>query len=338
MISPEIYIKRALKAKRVDRVESIQTLWSGYGEIVRYQVHDSGVIKEPNPHSVILKSIRLDKVNEHPRGWQSQHSHERKLRSYDIEANWYENWANQCSVSERVAQCHSVWRSEEAIYILMEDLDASHYSIRKSRLEVIDCFAVLEWLANFHARFLGVEENGTSFDLWPRGTYWYLSTRPDEWQAMAESPLKAYASKIDLAIENASYKTLVHGDAKVANFCFSADLRQVSAVDFQYVGRGIGVQDVAYFLGSCLNEATLPGNLSYLLEHYFSELSRCLMARGESPDFTEKVVTEWDALFCVAWADFHRFILGWSPEHAKNTAFSREMATKGIECILRGDR
>ncbi|TDP01220.1 phosphotransferase [Marinomonas balearica] len=337
MISPEIYIKRALKAKYVDRIESIQTLWSGYGEIVRYRVHESGVIGEPDPHYVILKSIRLDKVNEHPRGWQSHHAHERKLRSYDMEANWYENWSSRCSKSERVAQCYGVWRSDDAIYILMEDLDASHYSVRKVKLAVHECLAVLDWLANFHARFLGIENRTDSFDLWQRGTYWHLSTRPDEWHAMTDSLLKEHANRIDSAMEGATYKTLLHGDAKVANFCFSADLNQVAAVDFQYVGVGIGVQDVAYFLGSCLSEENLSENLSFLLEHYFGELSRCLVARGESPDSAEKVVMEWDALFVVAWADFHRFILGWSPEHAKNTAFSRNMATKGVEFVLRRD-
>ena len=43
----------------------------------------------------------------------------------------------------------------------------------------------------------------------------------------------------------------VHGDAKVDNFCVGTGA--VAAVDFQYVGGGVGVQDVVYLLASCLD-------------------------------------------------------------------------------------
>jgi Ser/Thr protein kinase RdoA (MazF antagonist) len=59
------------------------------------------------------------------------------------------------------------------------------------------------------------------------------------------------AAVIDQVLNNCSYQTIVHGDAKLANFCFSKE-GAVSAVDFQYVGGGCGMKDVAYFLGSCL--------------------------------------------------------------------------------------
>jgi thiamine kinase-like enzyme len=65
--------------------------------------------------------------------------------------------------------------------------------------------------------------------------------------------LKEAAPVIDEKLNTCAYKTFVHGDAKLANFCFAPD-GQVAGVDFQYVGGGCGMKDVAYFIGSCLNE------------------------------------------------------------------------------------
>ncbi|MEC8483194.1 MAG: hypothetical protein VXY99_05180, partial [Pseudomonadota bacterium] len=110
-------------------------------------------------------------------------------------------------------------------------------------------------------------------------------------------------------------------------------LSDVAAVDFQYIGRGIGVQDVVYFLGSCLSEAQLEADIDYLLDIYFSELARCIIARGESPDLAESVTQEWYRLFPVVWADFHRFIMGWCPTHHKNTSFSQRITQIGLDQV-----
>lgn len=323
---PEIFIKRALHATQVTRENLVQSLWSGYGEVVRFSVQGSEIA-----NSVVLKSIQFSEMKVHPRGWQSSFAHKRKVHSYQVETNWYQGWAECCQDSERVARCLTSWQQEGQVYILLEDLDEAGYPRRCSTLELEEVSVVLHWLANFHARFL---QSDRQYDwpegLWQRGTYWHLQTRPDEWKAMMDSSLKQSAEKLDDAINTACYQTLVHGDAKLANFCFSEDLSAVAAVDFQYIGRGIGVQDVAYFLGSCLSEDELSLHLDFLLDIYFSELSRCLISTGESPDFAEAVAQEWHDLFPIAWADFHRFIMGWSPTHPKNTPFSQQLTDQAL--------
>lgn len=329
VFAPEFFIKQALRADYVEKRQTLQSLWSGYGHISRYKVEADGTNS-----SVILKAIDWSRAAEHPRGWQSDLAHQRKVTSYQVELDWYENWSTATCDSVRVPHYLASFAQDSTLFLLLEDLDASGFDLRCSKLEVQQAPLVLDWLANFHAQYLTMNPVAEWPEgLWSQGTYWHLATRPNEWEAMNEGPLKDSAEQLDQAIRQCSYQTLVHGDAKVANFCFSSDMSDVAAVDFQYIGRGIGVQDVAYFLGSCLSEAQLGQDLDYLLDSYFSELARCIIDRGESPDLAESVTQEWYRLFPVAWADFHRFIMGWCPTHHKNTSFSQRMTQVGLDLV-----
>ena len=75
----------------------------------------------------------------------------------------------------------------------------------------------LFWLATFHATFM----NNSAEGLWDVGTYWHLATRPDELASMEDGKLKNAAAAIDQMLNNCKFQTLVHGDAKLANFCFA---------------------------------------------------------------------------------------------------------------------
>ena len=142
----------------------------------------------------------------------------------------------------------------------------------------------------------------TPVGLWEQGTYWHLETRPDELEEMQDSPLKELASKIDIKLYQSSFKTIVHGDAKLANFCFTKDGVKAAAVDFQYVGGGCGMKDVAYFLGSCLSEEQCEDLEPRYLDYYFEQLS--IKLAGSKFLITE-IESEWRMLFPFAWADFH---------------------------------
>lgn len=329
-MTPEIFIKRQCGATKVERREVLQSLWSGYGEITRYAIYKDDKIEKPN--FVIVKNCTIPNVVEHPRGWQSEHAHNRKVHSYEVEQNWYQHWAEQCRSSAYVPISYGDFFdgvSNQRLTIL-EDLDAAGYACRyQNTLE--ELFTCIDWLAAFHACFIYDTPPITwPQGLWQKGTYWHLSTRQDEWQAMETGSLKDAAASLSARLDNARFKTLVHGDAKVANFCFSADGKQTAAVDFQYVGGGVGVQDLAYLLGSALPENELDKHLSYLLDHYFAELARKLMEQGESQAFAQSVVEEWQMLFLIAWADFQRFIMGWAPTHHKNTTFSRDLTHQAL--------
>ncbi len=324
-------------------LERVQSLWSGYGEIRRYALEGAAVER------VIVKDVRPPASTAgttHPRGWQGERSHARKLRSYNVECAFYARYAERCDDDARVPQAYAHERSPTGWRIALEDLDsaaAGAYSGRRGRVTRAEAETCLRWLAAFHATYMGERELE---GLWPVGTYWHLETRPDELAAMPSGPLRAAAHALDARLSGATFQSVVHGDAKIANFCFGP--ARVAMVDFQYVGGGCGMKDVAYFL-SCLSEKTLERDAEALLDVYFAALRAELAARprGEptphqpqaqaqnSPRSIDAnaVEREWRALYPLAWADFERFLAGWAPGHAKLTGYSARLTEQALRSL-----
>lgn len=289
----------------------IQELWSGYGKIMRVGLENASV------ESVVVKHVQLPENSNHPRGWNTDIGHQRKVKSYVVETNWYKTYSQNSMA--RLPECITIEHHNDEVLIVLEDLDEAGFPLRKRSIrweEIAECLA---WLAKFHASYFGETPNG----LWEVGTYWHLETRPQELAVLKDQRLKEAAPLIDKALNNCTYKTFVHGDAKLANFCFAKDGR-VAGVDFQYVGGGCGMKDVAYFIGSCLNESECERLELQILDTYFEYLQNALEERNEALE------TEWRSLYRVAWADFHRFLKGWSPGHWKINSYSERVTSEVI--------
>ena len=303
-------------------VEVIQTLWSGYGKIFRIGLNGS------SRKSVVVKHIVFPNVQNHPRGWNSKISHERKVFSYDVEIAWYKNWSHLLDCDSVLPECLAIKREGDNLLLILEDLNESGYSVRLNNINKIQLHATLSWLANFHATFLGK----TPEFLWEIGSYWHLNTRKEELEQLTDMPLKNAASAIDKKLNDAKYKTFIHGDAKLANFCYSKNGSCVAAVDFQYVGGGCGIKDIVYFIGSCLDEEECEKQESHLLQIYFQELKKAIIKLELKIDFNA-LESEWRDLYPVAWTDFYRFLKGWSPGHWKINTYSQRLANKVISNI-----
>lgn len=314
----------------------IQSLWSGYGVIQRVE------LDLPQHPTAIIKHIDLSKARENRRGWSGDASHQRKARSYEIEKTFYASYSDKCTsdgdqpMSCRVPKMLAAIEKPNASgwLLVLEDLDAAGFSMRSSspgrtaQSNLSDC---LRWLANFHATFMRCEPAG----LWSVGTYWHLATRQDEWQAMEAGKLKKLASAIDDKLSSAKFQTLVHGDAKLANFCFcksangQASAQSVSAVDFQYVGGGCGMKDVAYLVSSCLDGSESKSQQNVLLDVYFQQLEKALSVAEPEIDFV-RLESEWRNLYAFAWADFCRFLAGWSPGHWKLNEYNDQVTRSAL--------
>ena len=267
-------------ARRARRGAHLQTLWSGYGELFRVELDGApartAVVKRVSPPAIARGTI----------------SDQRKRCSYDVEHAFYRRYAQRCDDSCRVARAYGSRFSDGTWWLVLEDLDAAGFADRHdpARGDALD--ACLRWLAAFHAQFLG----DPGEELWPEGTYWHLATRLDELAAITDEHIRATARELDAALSGARYQTILHGDAKEANFCFTADARAVAAVDFQYTGRGCGMKDVAYLL---------HGHDDRHLETYFAALRDALGAAAAP------VEAEWRGLYRTAQLDLRRFLAGW---------------------------
>jgi aminoglycoside phosphotransferase (APT) family kinase protein len=149
--------------------------------------------------------------------------------------------------------------------------------------------------------------------------------------------LKNAAAVIDRRLTSSPFQTFVHGDAKLANFCFDADGGKAAAVDFQYVGGGCGMKDVAYFISSCLDEDDSERLGPELLDRYFELLDDALKCSGKEVDFAA-LEQDWRALYPVAWTDFYRFLQGWSPGHWKLHRYSERLAREVLEQLAGKDQ
>jgi len=301
--------------------EMIQELWSGYGKIIRVGLENAPV------DSVVVKHVQLSASKNHPRGWNSDLGHQRKLKSYQVESTWYDRYSKNSGA--RLPHCLAIENYKEEVLMVLEDLDQAGFHLRKHTVNWIEITSCLQWLARFHASYLGETPEG----LWEVGTYWHLETRPQELEVLKDQKLKNAAQAIDDKLNNCTYKTFVHGDAKLANFCFApmsdqAKEVKVSGVDFQYVGGGCGMKDVAYFIGSCLSDKDCERLEPQILDAYFSALHNELQEKNEALE------SEWRSLYRVAWADFHRFLKGWSPGHWKINSYSERITAEVIDRLM----
>jgi hypothetical protein len=315
------------KASGVSRTTRIQRLWDDYGEILRCELNGAAYA------SVIVKHVRLSEAgargaSSRSRGRNIDRSHQRKVRSYQVESRWYEHWAARCGPHCRVPRCLALATLRGDMVVVLEDLDAAGFPERRRGLRLAEMDVCLRWLAWFHATFLGDKPNG----LWRQGTYWHLATRPDELAALCDKPLKDAAAAIDELLRRSPYQTIVHGDAKLENFCFAKRGDDVAAIDFQYVGRGCGMSDVAYFVGSCLEDNACGQYEGQLLDTYFTHLAQAMSAAGRQNEFAA-VEQSWRALYPVAWVDFYRFLKGWSPGRYGAYRYSERLAREVIASL-----
>lgn len=156
---------------------------------------------------------------------------------------------------------------------------------KRSALDRAQVHGALDWLADFHGRSRGassldslgeyvlppLEEYGkrqksgkdtSSSGLWLNGGYTYLATRRTEYASLVEDTdsewsealCGAFSQESSLSVAEVaalfltpcgrSFESYIHGDVKSENLFTTTD-GDVAFFDFQYIGLGLGVCDLA---------------------------------------------------------------------------------------------
>ena len=80
-------ILKSTGASSLSDKEMIQQLWSGYGKIMRVGLENAAV------ESVVVKHVQIPVDKNHPRGWNTDIGHQRKVKSYQVETKWYDTYS-----------------------------------------------------------------------------------------------------------------------------------------------------------------------------------------------------------------------------------------------------
>lgn len=319
----------ASNSRQIEKIIPMQQLWAGQGALARLSLLEQAT---GSAKSLVAKQIDFGATGSHPRGWDTQLSQQRKRRSYEVELNWYRTFGSPINPKAPTPELVYSETSEQGFLLVLEDL-AVNYPVRftqgkEDRPSAAQIRSAIRWLAQFHAQHLNREFSG----LWPTGGYWHLETRPDELEAMPESQVKSSAKDLGEQLKSSPYQTLVHGDAKLANFCFDSTGEQTAAVDFQYVGQGPGVKDLMLLLTSVMPDERLSKEASSLVDYYFEQLKTGLEQWQPDVDASD-VIASWRPLYAVAWADFHRFLAGWSPGHWKIGRYCQQQTEMALQML-----
>ncbi|MBE0357644.1 hypothetical protein PPHE_b0991 [Pseudoalteromonas phenolica O-BC30] len=293
------------------------SLWSGCGQI------QSGFF---DSQPVIVKLSEIPESINHQVISQSDFAKQRKDKSYLNELNFYNNPICKLAYENVRPRCYFAKRIDVLNILILEDFESKGFqNIDDYKFEHV--YAVIDWLAQFHAKGL----NLIGSERFPIGGYWHLETRPDEYKRMGSVELKRCASYLADSLYKAKYQTLIHGDSKLANYAFDNNYN-VLGYDYQYVGSGIGLQDVMLFMTSVFNGDTCAKYESSILNLYFESLSKALSNTMSIKEY-ELLEREWRTLWPIVWADFYRFLNGWKPEHKKITQFMQNKFSEVLNRI-----
>jgi aminoglycoside phosphotransferase (APT) family kinase protein len=288
------------------QVTTLCRLWAGMGLIYRVRISLPVGSTTSGNRTTGNDEIAIKHIIPPPSSKRSFGDH-RKASSYHVEANFYENLAQELiAKGVSVPTPYHVERGKGDSVIIAMSYHESKVNPTENQQRVR---LVLSWLAQFHAMYWDADAADRVVQqagLQAVGSYWYLATRPDEHEEMPDhgwqGRLKRAARAIDARLQRDPLQCVIHGDAKDANILMD-EHGKVTFCDFQYCGRGPPTRDLAYFFCSSVS----IDDEKEALEYYWNELKARLPLNVSPAPTWEQLQDSME----FAYADFYRFMSGW---------------------------
>ena len=204
--------------------------------------------------------------------------------------------------------------------------------------------ATLQALARMHAFFwLGNKTEPLASSLWPIATYWDQAKQPADQAnrlstlfsrfvadfgdpAVSEAAkskdygalLALHAERLEKEVHQGEKQTIIHGDAKSANFFYKTSSSaeeglDVGVIDFQWTGKGLCATDVAYAMWACPQSQVLDQE-QQLVEYYHGQLAQELVKLELSGSCKVPSLLAFKAQYQAAFLDLCRVVIAdhWS--------------------------
>lgn len=258
------------------QVTTLCRLWAGMGLIYRVRISLPVGSTTSGNRTTGNDEIAIKHIIPPPSSKRSFGDH-RKASSYRVEANFYENLAQELiAKGVSVPTPYHVERGKGDSVIIAMSYHESKVNPTENQQRVR---LVLSWLAQFHAMYWDADAADRVVQqagLQAVGSYWYLATRPDEHEEMPDhgwqGRLKRAARAIDARLQRDPLQCVIHGDAKDANILMD-EHGKVTFCDFQYARSSL------LFLQLRINRRR-KGSSGILLERAESSIATKRVARA----------------------------------------------------------
>ena len=250
--------------------------------------------------------------------------------------------------------CKAIVRKDNPIdssfALLLDDFSEENGWRQVVQTDLAQTKATLQALARMHAFFwLGQRRQDKTLtealagSLWPIATYWDQAKQPADQANRLSAIFSRFVSdfgdpevskaagrkdygavlasqveRLEREVHRGEKQTIIHGDAKSANFFYKASSTEkqgldVGVIDFQWTGSGLCATDVAYAMWAC-PQAEVLDQEHQLVEFYHDQLSQEL-AELEPPGGAQApTLNAFKAQYQAAFLDLCRVVLAdhWS--------------------------
>ncbi len=236
------------------------------------------------------------------------------LRMYIREVRFFAELAGECPVRVPAGYHGDVDEESSRFVVVMEDLGALRTVDQVAGMDLADAERAVDELAAWHARWWGradaLAEAGATVSL---GDPIYPAVLPmvfaEGWEKVTgaiELPAsivevgERFAGAIERLLAELSQAptTMLHGDYRADNMLFDGD-GHVVLLDFQLIGTGRGVYDLAYFVTQSLSAETAAAAERPLFERWCAGLEAAGVRPADLADGWEDYRKA--ALFCFVY-------------------------------------